>query len=826
MKRALATFFSLASFSVACAGCGSEPLTQLVVAVDTDLMSPSDLDRVELVVTDPEGTAESRTAVINGAGALPITLGIVHRSGPLGPVLVEARGILGTSVIVERRASVTMIEGRTLLLELHLESLCIGVACGDGETCATGTCRGVAIGADELRDFDGTVPRYDVDAGSGCLRAELCNGRDDTCDGMIDEGFDFDGDPNHCGGCGMACPGYSHGAPACSAGACTIACDEGWGDCDGEIRTGCEEDLTSPTMCGACGEVCSTPHATPSCFAASCEIDVCAPGYDDCDASPGNGCEMLLNNLSHCGACGRACTMDHATPSCAGGTCRVAACDPGWADCTAASGCETELGTLTDCSACGVACAAPANATAACVGGRCGVGTCMPGFGNCNGMSGDGCETSLSTLTDCGACGVPCMLPHATSSCGSSGCTIVACAPGYADCDGIDANGCEQSLEEASDCGACNNACTGSTPVCNELPGGERMCQSVCGAVLDLCGSSCVDLDESLLHCGGCNAACAPAHATGDCVSGSCQVLMCDAGWGDCDGNPANGCEQRLDTVGHCGMCGRACTVPGASAAGVCGSCAVAECNPMLADCDGMASNGCEVRLDTMTNCGMCGRACAPANATGTCTGGTCSVLMCNAGFGDCDAGAAGCETPLNTLLDCGGCGVSCDLPQATETCMSGTCSVMACDAGRADCTAAPGCETSITTLMNCGGCGVACGPFEHADASCATGACVPTCRPGYGNCDTSSPECETPLNTVTNCGGCGVACMAAGATTTCSTGTCEIVSCTAPTTADCNGSPFDGCEVNLQTSATHCGECGMPCDADETCVSGVCTAM
>jgi len=810
---------------VLCTSCSSEPLTQLVVAVDTDLMSPSDLDRVELVVTDPGGVAESRIAVL-GSGSLPVTLGVVHRGGPFGPVMVEARGILGSAVIVERRASVTMTSGRTLLLELHLESVCIGVACADEATCATGTCRPIAVASSELSDFDGTIPRYDVDAGSGCLRAEICNGRDDNCNGEIDEGFDFGRDPNHCGGCGNGCPAFEHSVAACNERACTIDCNEGWGDCDGEIRTGCEEDLSSASMCGACGEVCMTAHATPSCFASSCEIDVCAPGYENCDVNPRNGCEMLLNNLAHCGACGRACAMDHATPSCAGGTCRVAACDDGWADCGPASGCETPLGTLTDCSACGVTCAAPANATAACSGGRCGVGACTVGWGNCNGMPGDGCETSLDTLTDCGSCGVPCMLPHATAGCSPGGCVIVACAPGYADCDGSDANGCEQGLEEASDCGACGNVCSGSTPVCNELSGGARMCQSVCGAVLSLCGSSCVDTDRSLVHCGGCNDACAPAHATGTCMGGSCGIASCDAGWGNCDGNPTNGCEQRLDTITHCGMCARSCNVPGATAACMGGACAVATCNPMLADCDGMASNGCEVRLDTLSSCGMCGRACAPANATGRCSGGTCAVMSCATGFGDCDPMSDGCETPLNTLLDCGTCGAQCDLPHATESCVTRTCSVSVCDATWRDCTAAPGCETSITTAANCGACGVTCGPFIHAQGSCATGGCVAVCDAGFGNCDTSTPECETALNTVTNCGGCGVACVAAGANTTCATGTCAITSCTVPNTADCNSSPFDGCEVDLKTSSTHCGGCGMPCSMSETCVEGVCTIL
>lgn len=48
----------------------------------------------------------------------------------------------------------------------------------------------------------------------------------------------------------------------------------------------------------------------------------------------------------------------------------------------------------------------------------------------------------------------------------------------------------------------------------------------------------------------------------------------CAAGWADCDGNSANGCETPITTTANCGGCGRACaTVGNGSAACVAGRC-------------------------------------------------------------------------------------------------------------------------------------------------------------------------------------------------------------------------------------------------------------
>jgi hypothetical protein len=51
----------------------------------------------------------------------------------------------------------------------------------------------------------------------------------------------------------------------------------------------------------------------------------------------------------------------------------------------------------------------------------------------------------------------------------------------------------------------------------------------------------------------------AAGNAAPTCASGMCG-FTCNAGYGDCDGNPGNGCESNLQTSAmHCGACGRAC---------------------------------------------------------------------------------------------------------------------------------------------------------------------------------------------------------------------------------------------------------------------------
>jgi len=81
------------------------------------------------------------------------------------------------------------------------------------------------------------------DNGCECQKksaTELCNGVDDNCNGMVDEGFDFMTDIANCGKCGTQCQ-IPFATNLCVNGACTQgACLTGFFDANKNPADGCE----------------------------------------------------------------------------------------------------------------------------------------------------------------------------------------------------------------------------------------------------------------------------------------------------------------------------------------------------------------------------------------------------------------------------------------------------------------------------------------------------------------------------------------------------------------------------------------------------------
>lgn len=330
-----------------------------------------------------------------------------------------------------------------------------------------------------------------VDA--GCVPSvEVCDGDDDDCDGTID-----DGDPV------ALCPaGVGVASVACVAGACEVmSCNTGLGDCNGSAADGCENDLRSLEHCGGCGTACALANASESCASGTCALGACDTGFANCDGMVDTGCETSLADPLSCGACRRMCVLPNTTPRCVGGMCLPGPCNPGFGDCDGLpeNGCETALTTATNCGACGAACNLP-NASESCATGTCTVTTCAAGFGDCDLAAANGCEEPVTTVTSCGACGVACAPPNATATCATGACVATGCVAGFGDCDGLPGNGCELPTRSATDCG-------------------------------------------------GCGVACAPVGGSGDCSSGACTITGCDAGRFDVDGMASTGCECVDDTA-------------------------------------------------------------------------------------------------------------------------------------------------------------------------------------------------------------------------------------------------------------------------------------
>ena len=87
---------------------------------------------------------------------------------------------------------------------------------------------------DDCDDFD---PQVFVGA------AEFCNGIDDDCDGKVDDGYDLQGDPAHCGECNAPCPqpGPLGLEQSCVGGKCVVKeCPDGSFDLDLNPDNGCE----------------------------------------------------------------------------------------------------------------------------------------------------------------------------------------------------------------------------------------------------------------------------------------------------------------------------------------------------------------------------------------------------------------------------------------------------------------------------------------------------------------------------------------------------------------------------------------------------------
>lgn len=472
--------------------------------------------------------------------------------------------------------------------------------------------------------------------------------------------------------------------PGCPAGEglCGAACIDVWSDV---------------TNCGACGNVCL---ANENCCTGACsnpQTDgancggcgvACGAGESCC----AGGCIDVWSDVANCGSCGNACPLGN---NCCAGSCSDPVTDE--ANC---GGCGTACGAGEGC--CSSTCIDVQADTSNC--GDCGV-TCGTGDNCCSGA----CSDPLSDELHCGACGTAC---NVGEDCADG----ICCPAGQSNCSGA----CADLQADPDHCGSCNNACdTGE--VCD-----AGVCGTACGAGLTDCGGSCVDLQTNSSHCGACDNACTYDNAQGVCSAGSCGLGACDNPWGNCDNNDENGCEHDLSAdLQNCGVCGNACSFANASAACVAGACVMGACDQGYGDCDDNPATGCEADLSLPGTCGDCDTACSYDHATAVCSqgvaGATCEIGACDTGWGNCDANDQnGCETDVREDVNhCGACGNPC---QAGEVCMAGVCTGE-CPAGQTKCEDV--CADLQTSALHCGSCDTACSPGEE----CRAGVCV---QPAY----------------------------------------------------------------------------------------------
>ena len=345
----------------------------------------------------------------------------------------------------------------------------------------------------------------------------------------------------------------------------------------------------------------------------SCQAPVCTPGQTSCDPTT---------------AVRRRCNDDGGgfTPmpcadgeSCRDGMCMARSCMPGTATC--ASMTERRVCAADGLSTTVTACAV----NEGCVDGACMTRMCTPGAATC---------TSPTTRSVCNAdgFGATTMSCGATQRCAAGACVDLACTPGSSTCASsttVRVCAADGSGTTTLTCPA-SSTCTGTmcsswvcTPGTATCPTGATA-RTVCNADgLGTRSEPCAaPANASMARCG---------------VGGAC-TFTCNAGFGDCNMTAADGCEAVFATdVANCGGCGRACA-PRANMMASCltGACDY-RCNAGFGDCDGNAANGCEANLATAASCGRCGNACASGLS---CAAGACVMSLPNYARQDAPPGA------------------------------------------------------------------------------------------------------------------------------------------------------------------------------------------
>jgi hypothetical protein len=154
------------------------------------------------------------------------------------------------------------------------------------------TCQGGFIDADKK-------------AANGCecvklSDTEVCDGLDNNCDGTVDEGFDFQGDINNCGGCNKRCF-YPFAKATCDAGVCKMgACLDGFYDRDPAVpgcETACQKTNGGVEICdGADNDCDGVIDNNPTAATITCKMKgVCVNAVPVCMGQSGWVCKYPAN---------------------------------------------------------------------------------------------------------------------------------------------------------------------------------------------------------------------------------------------------------------------------------------------------------------------------------------------------------------------------------------------------------------------------------------------------------------------------------------------------------------------------------------------------
>ncbi len=526
-------------------GC-APAATQLVVVVDTDMAIPGELDEVRLQVTRPDGTSEVEMRGLGSRMSLPLSVGVIAEGDVLGPIDVIATGYRDGDFVIDRTATVTLVQGETRVLSLFLLANCRDVECDEGETCGEGgTCRGEEI--EDLPPFTGMLPGIDAGVDAPAMDARVDGGNEDASrdggmpdvppTGCTSDAACDDGVPCTVDSCEDSLCSYVGNDAACDDGnVCTDdACVVGVGCVEANNTAPCPDDTYCNGTDVCAGGVCTHP-GDPCTAPTSCDesMNACVGclGRDDCPADT-TGAWGSCDYSDPCDASASRSRTD-VTYACTGGMCVASPM-------VVSEACNR---TTEDMS--------------------CGVGSCG-GYGSCTGFS-DTCDTTGTETRTCtdllctsGACMARPRMESRSCSRTTNGTACGTSCGGWGTC--MYASTCATSGTQTRTCtdSTCSGGtCTAGAPRMEMQSCGTRMTNGVdCGTSCGLwgaCGGFTSDCDQT----GTESRTCTPRTCSaGSCVTGSassenrscsrvtngnsCDPDTCSPGYGTCSSGLCGG---------------------------------------------------------------------------------------------------------------------------------------------------------------------------------------------------------------------------------------------------------------------------------------------
>jgi MYXO-CTERM domain-containing protein len=520
----------------------------------------------------------------------------------------------------------------------------IGVAVGaDAKTQLDGIAVAGHTGSARIANDQNQIEAAFADISATSVKYETCNGLDDTCNDLIDEGLGAyqecltgteckTGSTCNLGRCSCTSDTQCLTGFSCGGGFCRPSCSVGMGKC---LRTGVRKCSAGTTACCVNDGQATCAPLTPG----ASSIETCNGVDDNCDGiiDEGGVCQTCQPMLEVCDGKDNDCdnVVDNALID-TGKPCgnSIGICTPGLTACV--------------------------NGALQCQGGV------QPGTEICNGLD-DNCDGNVDGMK------ADCYTGPLSSK------NVGICVGGQWQCTAVVGSGIPSW-----------GPCIGQI-----LPGAE-----VCNGLDDNCNGTVDDVP-------GANSSCCPSNkcGVGTCVAGTMKCsggsLQCIGGQGPgvevCDGKD-NDCNGVVDDVAG-GQIGQTCCLSGLCPVGVCapgvwgcgtnGLTCVGETKPSGEICDTL-DNDCNGVVDDI-----------PGKGLACCKSGACGKGICTSGVLQCVGNDAQCvgevlpETEIcdgidnncNTVIDdVPGKGESCCPPGSLPGQAPGACSKGICKPGTMQC--------------------------------------------------------------------------------------------------------------------------------------------